>query len=914
MEKFFKHPWVIVGVTAAITVFFAAQLPKARMDNNMTAFLPADNPARLASKHLDAQYGEEITIILGLERPYGTVFDSAFLSRLREYTKAAEDIELIKEARSIMSTQYITSDSESIIVTELVDDGFSGTPEEIAELKRRIASWDMYQGALVSDDLSSAQVMITINASSDDAGNPEIVALLLRLRDMAKEMFAGYAAVYTAGQPVVSATLSESARIDVRALVPFVILVLIAVLVLSFRRFSYVLYPLLTVLIAAVWAVGAMPLLGVKLTMICVILPVILIAVGSAYAIHLVSHYKDEIQGKTFTAPEHRAFVFSLTGKLLKPVSLAALTTFAGFVSFALTPLIPLRNFGIFASFGVLAAFAVAITFIPALLLIRGPRAKPSAQTAARKKTRGAQGAFDFENEFAAALCAVTNRKTLVLLITALAVAVSIAGASRAVVDGALVEFFNERTEVNRSDRFIRERFGGSTQLILSVEADDTETLLSPETLTALDGLSAYLIERVPRVTKAVGFADTIKRVNQVFNADEPPGGIAARPQAAYNSDTSDFGFGDFGFEDDTNNEEGGSLPLAPARSPVDVSTPKGVSTPPSVWSSATPSAGDTPATPPSSAETPLTFAMLTAAAGKKANMSANELVRELERMTNYEGRAYYEIPADPARYGKTTDAELQQLIANYLVPLAGSDNRMSNDPLEPTAVKTTILINSQWTKDTDEVIRAVNEYVDANFPKAKPGALPNIRVITGGVATQQSAMSNLIFRSQVISLLLSLLIVLIIVAFSYKSLAAGLIAALPLSIAILGNFAVMGFAGLTINVATALTGSLAVGIGIDYTIHIIDAFKREYEAAPGGDYLRRTFAGAGKAILINAVSVGAGFGVLTFSQFRVLSQFGGLITLSMAVSAAVSLTVIPVLLAAVKPKFIYGQGVREGF
>jgi predicted RND superfamily exporter protein len=385
----------------------------------------------------------------------------------------------------------------------------------------------------------------------------------------------------------------------------------------------------------------------------------------------------------------------------------------------------------------------------------------------------------------------------------------------------------------------------------------------------------------VPRVTKVAGFADTIKRVNQVFNVDEPPDGIAARPQAAYNSETSDFGFGDFGFEDD----EGGSLP--PVSSPLTRS------------SGAPLNGGAALVTPPSSAETPLTFAMLTAAAGKKANMSANELVRELDRMTNYEGRAYYEIPADPARYGKQTDEELQQLIANYLVPLAGSENGMLNDPLEPTAVKTTILINSQWTKDTDDVIQAVNEYVEANFSK-------NVRVITGGVATQQSAMSNLIFHSQVISLLLSLLIVLIIVAFSYKSLAAGLIAALPLSIAILGNFAVMGFSGVTINVATALTGSLAVGIGIDYTIHIIDAFKREYKN--GGDYLRRTFAGAGKAILINAVSVGAGFGILTFSQFRVLSQFGGLITLSMAVSAVVSLTVIPVLITTVKPKFIYGQ------
>ena len=65
MEKFFKYTWVMVGVITAVTVFFAAQLPKASMDNNMTDFLPAGNPARLASKHLDAQYGEEITIIVG---------------------------------------------------------------------------------------------------------------------------------------------------------------------------------------------------------------------------------------------------------------------------------------------------------------------------------------------------------------------------------------------------------------------------------------------------------------------------------------------------------------------------------------------------------------------------------------------------------------------------------------------------------------------------------------------------------------------------------------------------------------------------------------------------------------------------------------------------------------------------------
>jgi predicted RND superfamily exporter protein len=871
MNKFFTHSWLIVGVIAAITVFFAAQLPKARMDNNIYAFVPDDNPARITTEHLEAQYGDEITIVVGLERPYGTVFDRAFLSRVKEFTEEAEAIELVKSTASLVSAQYLTADSESIIITGLVDEDFSGTPEEIAELKRRLASWDMYQGSFVSEDLAAAQIAITINAPSIEAGSSEVVAVLTRLRDRAKEMFAGYASVYTTGQPVISATINEAALADVTFLVPLVIVVLIGVLVFSFRRFSYVSLPLLTVVVATIWAVGAMPLFGVTLTILSVVLPIILIAVGSAYAVHVISHYKDGMNSKTFTADEHRPFVLDLVRKLFKPVFLAALTTFAGFISFCFTPLVPMRDFGVFSSFGVLASFAIAVTLIPAILLIRGPRA---VKLAARKKISSNKSGSGFETSLAHALIAVANRKALVLVITALVVAVSIIGASNVVVDNAMVEYFNKNTEVSRSDRFIREYFGGSTNLILSVEADDTETLLSPQTLTAIEGLSAYLIDRVPQVTKVSGFTDLIKRMNQLFNVDESPDGVAALSTAAYGLDESDFGFGnfgDFGFDDDAGS--------------VIEDTPDGV------LKDIPPTALSTDA---------ITFAMLNAAVGKHVNMSANELVREIERMTNYDGYSYYEIPADPARYGKTTDEELEQLIANYLVLLAGqTDDSMSNDPLEPTAIQTIILINSQWQKDADAVINAVNEYVAANFPK-------NLRVLVGGGAIQEGELVSLVVDSQVISILISVIIVLIIVAFSYKSLAAGLIAALPLMVAIIGNFAVMGFAHITINIATALISSLAVGIGIDYTIHFIDAFKREY--AEGRDYLYRTFAGAGKAILINAVSVGAGFSVLALSQFRVIAQFGGLIALSMGISAIVSLTVIPMLIMTVRPKFIYGK------
>jgi predicted RND superfamily exporter protein len=66
-----------------------------------------------------------------------------------------------------------------------------------------------------------------------------------------------------------------------------------------------------------------------------------------------------------------------------------------------------------------------------------------------------------------------------------------------------------------------------------------------------------------------------------------------------------------------------------------------------------------------------------------------------------------------------------------------------------------------------------------------------------------------------------------------------------------------------------------------------------------------KTFISSGKAIIINALSVGAGFAVLFFSRFTMLADLGLLIAITMFSSAMVSLTVLPALLGIIKPKFI---------
>jgi predicted RND superfamily exporter protein len=115
-----------------------------------------------------------------------------------------------------------------------------------------------------------------------------------------------------------------------------------------------------------------------------------------------------------------------------------------------------------------------------------------------------------------------------------------------------------------------------------------------------------------------------------------------------------------------------------------------------------------------------------------------------------------------------------------------------------------------------------------------------------------------------------------------------------------------MGFAGIKLNLGTSMVAAVSIGIGIDYTIHYMEAYKREYRESGGkGDFIFKTFAASGKAIIINAVSVGAGFAILLFSQFVMLKHLGLLIALTMVSSALVGLTVIPVLLSIINPKFI---------
>jgi predicted RND superfamily exporter protein len=522
------------------------------------------------------------------------------------------------------------------------------------------------------------------------------------------------------------------------------------------------------------------------------------------------------------------------------------------------------------------------------MLIILGPKKEKENQAVANNDV-----ARDttFSTFLADNLLAVAQRKKTILFFAALVVVFSIYGFSKLIIDNIMVEYFKHDTDIYRSDDFIRRQFGGSKVISVVVQSDSPEITLRPDTLAAMDGLSAYLHNKVPNTGKVMGFTDLIKRINQIFNANESPDGLRVTTAGTgggsgsfgFGFDDSDgFGFGFSAENDDSTGDAFGFGGFNGGGSEQDINSNNYGYDGEKVYTQSE------------------MLELFDRAGTLFRGMDANDLIWELKRQVNYDGASYFEIPTDPKRYGKETPAELQRLISNYLVLLSGNIRDYANDPLEPTAIKSTVQLRTLGMEDSHVVFREIEQYIAANFPS-------DVTVTMGGTTMVEDSLNDLVMQSQIISMLFSVFSIFIIIAIVNKSFAAGLMAMTPLSISILLNFAIMGFTGIKLNLGTSMVGAVAICVGVDYTIHCLEAYRREYLASNGsGDFLRRVFLSSGKAIIINATSVGAGFAVMILSSFVMLADFGMLVAITMFSSALVSLTVLPAMLAIIKPKFIY--------
>ena len=186
---------------------------------------------------------------------------------------------------------------------------------------------------------------------------------------------------------------------------------------------------------------------------------------------------------------------------------------------------------------------------------------------------------------------------------------------------------------------------------------------------------------------------------------------------------------------------------------------------------------------------------------------------------------------------------------------------------------------------------------------------------LVAGQCLVEKEMANAIVKGQIYSLIFALVAIAILLGLIFRAFSAGLMGSIPLMVTLICNFGLMGWLGFQLDIGNSLLSSIAIGIGVDYTIHLF--WRLKYELSLGRSYveaIQNTLTTTGRGIAINAISVIVGFAVLFFSGMMILKTFAFLIIFSLLLCLLCALILIPAITIITKPKFLLKNGKSISF
>jgi predicted RND superfamily exporter protein len=167
----------------------------------------------------------------------------------------------------------------------------------------------------------------------------------------------------------------------------------------------------------------------------------------------------------------------------------------------------------------------------------------------------------------------------------------------------------------------------------------------------------------------------------------------------------------------------------------------------------------------------------------------------------------------------------------------------------------------------------------------------------TGGIVVFQ-AVSDVIFESAIVSLAIALVGTAVFLVFIYWLLegrpSLGLVNVVPVVVTVALLAGTMRYLGIPLNAITGTMLALTIGLGVDYSVHVVHRFADEYHEAELVTALDRTVRGTGGALLGSMLTTVFGIGVLALAVFPAIGQFGILTALSIVYAFLTSLLVLP--------------------
>jgi hypothetical protein len=505
-----EHARLVVALVILSTVIPISWLRPFSMSTGVAAMMPENHRDRLFSAWAEDHFNivDPALILITRDGSHG-VFTPKILALVSHLSEAIMAMDSIDESDlvSLSETDNITADEDTLIVEPFFDRP-PQTQAEADAVRAAVFANPMMIGSLASRDGSATVIVAEVLHDHDRH------AAYDRLKEIVRNAPDTDANIYISGRPVIEGELARMAGVDIRRMLPIVLITTVTLLWLILGCARGAVLPGMIVMLSILWVAGIALRLGIVIVPMMSVIPTLLVAVGVADGVHVIHNFLLKVAVAPHVST--RDVVTETMDELWAPLTLTSLTTAAGFLSLAISPIVGVKWLGALTALGVVFALGFSLTLLPAAMVVL-PRPQRAAE---RLELAESEAGRPLERGIRAIATLVTERPWSALIGSLILSAICLARLGELNVDASILQNFPHDHQVRRADSEFIAHFHGSQPIEIVLTAKEKDAWKDPAALRHIESLQAF-IEGRGESGKTRSIADYIKRMHEVMNGND---------------------------------------------------------------------------------------------------------------------------------------------------------------------------------------------------------------------------------------------------------------------------------------------------------------------------------------------------------------------------------------------------------
>ncbi|NEW61731.1 MMPL family transporter [Sulfurovum sp. bin170] len=518
-----KFRWLIAIGLPLVVLLLASNLKHLQMDGSYRIWFGEGSKILTEYDDFRSTFGNDDAIVITIKDENG-IFNKKALQSIDNITEALWRTKYIARVDSITNYQYIHAnpdEPDDVIVEDFIQNIDKATPEYLANRKEIATNDQLIVNGIISADGTTTMISarLTPKVNDDSDKSMEIMELVDKILAPERER-TGYKYWLNGGPPLNHAFITMGEN-DATTFTPLILILSMALLLLLFRRVSGSLIPIGVVIFTFLTVLAVQVLLGYKLNNFTANLPVFIVAIGIADAVHIYSVW---ISNRREGMENYEAVLNSMQKNFL-PILLTSLTTAIGFATLTISKVIPIFTLGIATASGAILAFIVSIIWMPTILLLLKKEVKSTvnileSEDSSPNKTRLKPSVPNSKWIDGYGAFIIRNNK-MIIAIGSIAIVLFSIGLFKVKVDSNTIRYFDKSVEFRKSTEFMMDNLTGPMSYEIVVDSKSQHGIKEPKFMRTVEQFYEDFQAKYSEAKHITSLVDTVKRFNKVLNGSE---------------------------------------------------------------------------------------------------------------------------------------------------------------------------------------------------------------------------------------------------------------------------------------------------------------------------------------------------------------------------------------------------------